>query len=142
MKEMALLWLVAMIAMFIVEALTVNLVSIWFAFGALAALITCLAGGTVWLQVVMFAVVTLISLVPTRKVAKKLLKNKNQEATNADRAIGKPCTVTQTIDNLSGTGAVKCLGIEWSARSEKDEIFHEGDIVTVVAIEGVKLIVK
>lgn len=142
MKEMALVWLVTMTVLFIIEAVTVNLVTIWFAFGAMAALITCLAGGSVLLQVVLFTLVTVFTLVPTRKVAKKLLHGKNKEATNADRAIGKPCTVTQQINNLSGTGAVKCLGIDWSARSENDEIFEVGTVVTVTAIQGAKLIVK
>lgn len=142
MKEMAFVWLIAMIALFIIEAVTVNLVTIWFAFGALAALIACLAGGELWLQIVLFTVVTLVTLVPTRKIAKKLLKDKKGHATNADRAIGKSCIVTQSIDNVNGTGAVKCLGVEWSARSENGESFNVGDVVTAVKIEGVKLIVK
>ncbi len=142
MKEMTIFWLVSMIALFVIEAATVNLVTVWFAFGALAALITSVAGGSLWLQIVLFIAVTIITLIPTRALAKKFFNKSKHQPTNADMVIGKPCTVTEEIDNLSGTGAVKCLGKEWSARSESGEKIEKGTVTTVVAIEGVKLIVK
>ena len=71
MKEMTIFWLVSMIVLFIVEAATVNLVTIWFAVGALAALISSLAGGPLWLQIVLFIVFTVVTLIPTRTLAKK-----------------------------------------------------------------------
>lgn len=142
MKEMTIFWLVSMISLFIVEAVTVNLVTIWFAFGALAALIVSLAKGPIWLQIILFIVVTILTLIPTRALAKKYFNKSKHQATNADMVIGQPCTVTQDINNLDGTGAVKCLGKEWSARSENGENFPVGTIVTAVKIEGVKLIVK
>lgn len=142
MKEMTIFWLISMIVLFIVEAATVNLVTIWFAIGALAALISSVAGGPVWLQIVMFVVFTIVTLIPTRALAKKFFNKNKHQATNADMVIGKPCSVTEEINNLQGTGAVKCLGKEWSARSENGENIPAGTIVTASAIEGVKLIVK
>jgi membrane protein implicated in regulation of membrane protease activity len=139
---MTLFWLIAMIALFVVEAATVNLVTLWFAFGALAALITTLLGGQLWLQIVVFIAVTVITLIPTRKLAKKYFSKSHHQATNADMYIGKDCTVTQDIDNLLSTGEVKCLGKEWSARSEDGKKIAVGETVTAVAIEGVKLIVR
>lgn len=141
MKEMTLFWLVAMIALFVVEAATVNLVTLWFAFGALAALVTSLLGGELWLQIVIFIAVTIITLIPTRKLAKKYF-SKNYQATNSDMVIGKDCSVVEDIDNLLSTGAVKCMGREWTARSENGEKMTAGETVTAVAIEGVKLIVR
>ena len=140
-KEMTVFWLVAMIAFFVVEAATVNLLTLWFAFGALAALITSLLGGELWLQIVVFIVVTVITLIPTRKLAKKYF-SKNHQATNSDIVIGKDCIVVEEIDNLLSTGAVKCLGKEWTARSEDGRKIATGETVTAVAIEGVKLIVR
>ena len=140
-KEMTVFWLVAMIAFFVVEAATVNLLTLWFAFGALAALITSLLGGELWLQIVVFIVVTVITLIPTRKLAKKYF-SKNHQATNSDIVIGKDCIVVEEIDNLLSTGAVKCLGKEWTARSEDGKKIATGETVTAVAIEGVKLIVR
>lgn len=142
MKEMTLFWLAAMVILFIVEAATVNLVTIWFAFGALAALIISLAHGSLWLQVISFVAVTVITFIPTRALAKKFFSQKTHQPTNADIVIGKPCTVTQDIDNIGGTGAVKCMGKEWTARSESGEEIKSGEVVTAVAIDGVKLIVK
>ena len=142
MKEMTLFWLIAMIALFIVEAATVNLVTLWFAFGALAALATSLLGGELWLQIVIFIAVTIITLIPTRKLAKKYFSKNHHLATNSDMVIGKDCSVVEDIDNLLSTGAVKCMGREWTARSESGEKIAAGETVTAVAIEGVKLIVR
>ena len=142
MKEMTVFWLVAMIALFVVEAATVNLVTLWFAFGALAALITSLLGGELWLQLVIFIAVTVITLIPTRKLAKKYFSKSHHQATNSDLVIGKDCIVVEEIDNLISTGAVKCLGKEWTARSENGEKIAVGETVIAIAIEGVKLIVR
>lgn len=141
MKEMTLFWLISMIALFVVEAATVNLMTIWFAFGALGALVTSLLGGKLWLQIVVFIAVTILTLIPTRKLAKKYFGKNRHQATNADVVIGKDCIVVEDIDNLISTGAVKCMGKEWTARSEKGEKIAAGETVTAVAIEGVKLIV-
>ena len=140
-KEMTVFWLVAMIAFFVVEAATVNLLTLWFAFGALAALITSLLGGELWLQIVVFIAVTVLTLIPTRKLAKKYF-SKSHQATNSDIVIGKDCIVVEEIDNLLSTGAVKCLGKEWTARSEDGRKIVIGETVIAVAIEGVKLIVR
>lgn len=142
MEEMTVFWLVSMIALFIVEAATVNLMTIWFAFGALGALITSLLGGELWLQVVIFITVTILTLIPTRKLAKKYFGKSRHQATNADVVIGKDCIVVEDIDNLISTGAVKCMGKEWTARSENNEKIAAGETVSAVAIEGVKLIVS
>ena len=142
MKEMTVFWLISMVALFIIEAVTVNLVTLWFAFGALAALIVSLLGGQMWLQIVVFLAVTIITLIPTRKIAKKYFSKNHHQPTNSDMVIGKDCNVVEDIDNLLSTGAVKCLGKEWSARSENGEKIATGETVTAVAIEGVKLIVR
>ena len=142
MKEMTVFWLVSMIALFVAEAATVNLVTIWFAFGALAALITSVAGGELWLQIVIFIAVTILTLIPTRKLAKKYFSKNKHQATNAEMFIGQLCTVTEDIDNINAIGAVRCIGKEWTARSQSGEKIAAGETVTAVAIEGVKLIVK
>ncbi len=142
MKEMTVFWLISMIVLFVVEAATVNLITIWFAFGALAALITSLFGGKLWLQIVVFIAVTVLVLIFTRPLAKKYFSKSKHQPTNADIAIGKDCSVIEEIDNLLATGAVKCMGKEWTARSESGEKIAMGETVTAVAIEGVKLIVR
>ena len=142
MNELSMFWLAAVIILGIVEALTVGLVTVWFALGALAALISSLFDGPLWLQILLFIVVTAVSLVTTRPLVKKYFGKNTHKPTNADMVIGKQAQVTEDIDNLTGTGAVKCMGKEWSARSENGEAISAGEIVTAVKIEGVKLIVS
>lgn len=134
------LWLVVMVLFLMVEAATVGLVCIWFAVGALAALIAALLGAEIWLQIVLFLVVSAVALYFTRPLAKKYV-NAKVEPTNADMVIGKECRVTEAIDNIAGTGAVYVDGKTWTARSESDEVIPEGTLVTAKSIKGVKLIV-
>lgn len=142
MLDMSILWLVAMVALLIVEALVPGLVSIWFAIGALAALIAALLHAPLWLQIVWFLAVSVATLVLTRPLAQRFVNSRTQP-TNADALIGHDCVVTEAIDNLAGTGAVKIGGKVWTARSEEENTrFATGDVVTAVRIEGVKLIVK
>lgn len=142
MNEMTIFWLVAVIVLGVVEAATVGLVSIWFALGALAALISSLFGGPVWLQILLFISVAALTLFFTRPLVKKYFNKESHKPTNADMVIGKEAQVTETIDNLQGTGAVRCMGKEWTARSENGETILSGETVTAVKIEGVKLIVR
>ena len=140
--SMTALWLGAMIALLIVEALAPGLVSIWFALGALAAMISSMLGAPLWLQLVWFFLVSVVSLLLTRPLAKKYV-NGRAVPTNADMAIGKDCVVTETIDNVRGTGAVSVGGKIWTARMASPEGRAEkGTVLCAVRIEGVKLIVE
>lgn len=140
--SMTALWLGAMIALLIVEALAPGLVSIWFALGALAAMISAMLGAPLWLQLVWFFLVSVVSLLLTRPLAKKYV-NGRAVPTNADMAIGKDCVVTETIDNVRGTGAVSVGGKIWTARMASPEGRAEkGAVLRAVRIEGVKLIVE
>ena len=116
--------------------------SIWFALGALAAMISSMLGAPLWLQLVWFFLVSVVSLLLTRPLAKKYV-NGRAVPTNADMAIGKDCVVTETIDNVRGTGAVSVGGKIWTARMASPEGRAEkGTVLRAVRIEGVKLIVE
>lgn len=134
-------WAVALVTLVIIEASTAQLVTIWFAVGALAALISQMLGAQVWLQWVIFVVVSGAVLAATRPLVKKYAKPKIQP-TNADRCIGQTAVVTEGIDNVAGKGAVKVGGVIWSARSESGENIQENEKVTITKIDGVKLIVR
>jgi membrane protein implicated in regulation of membrane protease activity len=137
----AIFWIAALILFVVVEAVTVGLASIWFAIGALAALICALLHGPVWLQVVWFLAVSVATLVLTRPLVKKYMRGK-AVPTNADRNIGRTAAVTERIDNLAGTGAVKIDGVTWTARSaDENQTIEAGAMVTVREIRGVKLVV-
>ncbi len=135
-------WVVALVVFLIVEAVTAGLVSIWFVFGSLVALICAALGAAIWLQIFWFVIVSVATLVLTRPLVKRYVDSRSV-ATNADRNIGRTAVVTERIDNLAATGAVQLAGVIWTARSTDDAVAIEpGTHVTVRAIEGVKLIVE
>ena len=116
MPEMAWVWLAALVIFAIVEASTVTLVSIWFVGGSLAALIAALCGGELWLQVVLFLAVSILLLLSLRPLLRKFYSPKKIQ-TNAPANIGKLAIVTEDIDNLRSTGAVKLSGVVWDKLS-------------------------
>ena len=134
-------WLVLLLLFAGGEAVSVGLTSIWFAAGALAALIAALLGGALWIQITLFLAVSLLFLAAVRPLAKRYLNDK-VEATNADRVIGAEAKVTEDIDNIHGKGAVIIRGMTWSARSQDDGPIPTGTLVRVLRIEGVKVFVE
>ena len=142
MELTSIFWLILMITMLAIEAATVNLVTLWFAFGAMAALVASVCKCELWLQIILFAGVTLVTLLPTRKLAKKYFSKRRTQPTNADRVIGQSCIVTEEIDNTAAKGTVSCKGKLWTARTADGEKAAVGSVVQAVAIEGVKLIVE
>jgi membrane protein implicated in regulation of membrane protease activity len=139
--NMSIVWVVIMVVFLVVEAATAGLTCIWFAIGALAALIAALFGAPIWLQLVWFFVVSVVTLYFTRPLVLKYVNSRSQP-TNADMVIGKEALVTEAIDNVESAGAVAVGGKVWTARSENGEPIEVGSIVTVLRIEGVKLIVS
>lgn len=139
--SMTTFWIIAMVVFLVIEAVTVGIVSVWFAIGALFAMVTAMLGANLWVQIAVFLVVSAVTLYFTRPLVKKYVNNK-VEPTNADMLIGKECRVVETIDNLTGTGAVYVDGKTWTARTIDEEIIPEGQLVKAERIEGVKLIVS
>ena len=135
------LWLIALIVFAVGEAITVGLTSVWFAVGALGALIAAGFGAALWLQVVVFLALSGVTLLLVRPLAKKFLTPRYQ-ATNADRVIGATALVTEEIDNLKGSGLVNISGQVWTARSARDVVIQPGREVKVLRIEGVKVFVE
>ena len=125
------LWIGLIVLFVIIEAATVQLVTIWFAIGSVAGLIACAAGLEIWIQFLIFAVVSAVALAVTRPFVKKFTKGRKQP-TNADRYIGQEATVTEKISNE----------LVWTARTVDNSEAEAGERVTVEAIEGAKLLVK
>lgn len=134
-------WLALMIAFGAVEVATVGLTSLWFAVGALAALISAACSAPVWLQFVWFAAISLAMLILTRPLVKKF-HNAKRKPTNADRVLTMTGIVTEDIDNDLSVGAIKVDGKVWTARSDTGEVIPAGTLVRPVAIDGVKLYVR
>lgn len=142
MSEMVTLWLVVLIVSIGVEVATLGLTSIWFAGGAVVAVIVAAFHGPVWLQILLFFAVSLLLLFFTRPIAVRYF-NRDRVRTNVESMIGRQAIVTSEIDNLQGIGQVTVGGQEWSARTEADGMnLQPGTVVDIVAVNGVKLIVK
>ena len=137
-----LLWLLLLIVFLVAELITVGLVSIWFAAGALVALLVAALGGGIGLQIGAFLVVSVILLAATRPFAKKVINSRTQK-TNVDALIGKEVIIRESVNNLKQAGTAFVEGKEWTVRAADEHVLlEEGTTARVVDIQGVKLIVE
>lgn len=135
-------WLAVLIILIVIEIFTLGLTTIWFAGGALAAIIVAAFGGPVPVQAIVAVIVSALLLYFTRPVAVKYF-NKDRERTNAESLIGRQAIVISMINNLQGIGQVTVGGMEWSARNIEDgQPIGTGEVVIIRGINGVKLLVE
>lgn len=134
-------WIILFAIFLVIELATMGLTTIWFAGGSLAAFIVGLIGAAFAIQVVVFMAVSIVLLIFTRPIAQKYF-NSTRIKTNAESLIGETALITEDIDNLHGKGKAIVRGMEWTARSKDDSVITYGSKVTILAIEGVKLIVE
>ncbi len=139
--NMIIVWSVLAALFLVIELVTVGMVSIWFLMGALAALLSAALGAALWVQIVLFVLISGICFAFLYPRLKRFVR-KTQQPTNADRVLGQTCRVVRSIDNVSGTGAVRVDGRVWTARSENGERMESGEFAEVVDMQGVKLIVR
>lgn len=131
-------WFIAFVILLLIELVTVNLVTIWFAIGAVAAIITTIFTDSILIQSIVFVVVSVIALLITKPLIKKV-KKFEIEPTNSDRVIGKVGEVTKKIGR-NKYGEVKVYGNTWTASSK--QVINVGERVKVLSIDGVKLVVE
>ena len=139
---MQIFWAVLLMLFTVIEIVTPQMTTIWLAASSGVALIKAFfLPDVIWLQILVFVLVSVILLIFTRKLSQRILKGKKKRL-NADRCIDQQAVVTEDINNLLGKGQVNIKGAIWTARSENDEIIQKGELVTVKRIEGVKVIVN
>lgn len=134
-------WVAIILGGIAIEVATLNLVSIWFAIGAIAGFLALTLGANFIIQLIIFAVVSAIMLCLIRPLTTELLKPKGAK-TNADRIIGEPALVTESISNEKSQGQIKVFGQIWSAKSADGTLINRGEIVKILSISGVKAIVE
>lgn len=135
-------WIAVLILAVVLEAVTAEMIAIWFFPGALISMILAFLKVSVWVQLPVFFAVSILLLLAVRPICRRFFKTKENK-TNADDLIDKECLVTEEIDNRKEMGEVRINGLRWSARAEEIErVIPVGTVVTVVKINGVKLIVK
>ena len=138
---MVYVWLGLIVAFIAVEAATVNLMSIWFIGGSVAGLVCAILGAPTLLQFAVFILVSALLLALLRPLLKKYLRVKPSR-TNADRLLGQEALVTEDIDNLRETGAIRINGVLWTAKSVDDTQISAGSRVLIDRIEGAKVYVS
>ena len=142
MTDMVIFWLVAMVALIVIELATLGLTTIWFACGALVAVVAAALDAPLLLQILMFVVVSFAVLLAVRPIAVKYF-NKDRTRTNIESMIGRQAIVVSEIDNMQAIGQVTVNGMEWSARSTINELkIAVGHVVVIRAVDGVRLIVE
>lgn len=142
MTNPVIVWLAILIILVVIEIFTLGLTTIWFAGGALVAIIVAAVGGPVWLQITLAIIVAMVLLFFTRPIAMKYF-NRDREKTNAESLVGRQAIVTGEINNLQGIGQVTVNGMEWTARSIIDgQTIEPGEVVIIRGINGVKLLVE
>lgn len=125
-------WLVILVASILIEVSTFALVSIWFAVGALAAMIAALLGAPMGVQIAVFLIASVVLLAYTRPLLRRLMP-KGYIPTNGELDIGRSALVIETIDGTAGTGRVRLDGIDWGARTEDGSVIKEGSTVIIKA---------
>lgn len=141
MNWAAVVWLVLLLFFILAEAATVTIVSLWFAVGALVAMIASMLGAQVWLQTVLFVGVSLILLLSLRPITRKYFTPRLVK-TNVDSLPGSQGLVITKIDNVTSQGQVKLGAMEWTARSTTGQVIEVGTRIRVDRIEGVKVFVS
>ena len=135
------LWFALFLVFLIIEAsCPIHLVSIWFAAGSLVALIASFLGAPLWLEIVLWLVVSSVMVALFWPFIQKFL-NPKVEKTNVEAIVGTQGYVTADIDNITATGQVKLGAMEWTARSTSGEPIPEGTLIRVDKVEGVKVFV-
>lgn len=137
----AIFWLAAMVVFLAAEAGTVTLISIWFALGALGAILVALLGGGLILQITVFLLLATILLLSLRGIVRRHIRPRISK-TNIDSVIGATGIVLSPVDNIAALGQVQVNGVEWSARSTDGTQIPAGTLVRVDKIEGVKVFVS
>lgn len=139
---MVYVWIGVIVAAIVLEMLTDQLIAVWFMPSAIVCAILDLCGVPMPWQLLVFLLVSVAGIVLSRTLLKKWLRF-TKTATNVEAVVGEKCVVTERIDNYAGCGQAKVRGQIWSARSiDDDETFEAGEILRVVAVEGVRIICK
>ena len=136
-------WFALAILLLVVELATVQFVSIWFSASALVTgiVVTIFNGMPIVWQIVLFVVLSVVALFATRPLVKKLTSGSKSSKTNLELNIDKPAVVTEKIDNIKETGAIKINGLVWTARSIDNSVIDVGEIVVFKEISGNKALV-
>ena len=133
-------WLIAAVGFLVLEGMTFSMVSIWFAAGSAAALLSCLFSPSFRVQAVVFIVVSTLCLSAFKPLAQKL--RQKPTPTNGDRSLGREAKVLTPV-SAEATGRVRLDGVDWNARcATPGDTLAPGQLCRVTEIHSTLLIVE
>jgi len=136
------IWIIVIVGTIILEAMTLDVVSIWFSIGAIVPLILSATNACGWeLQVILFIVISAVLILSLRKITMKFLFKNSNEKTNLDAIVGKTYRLLEKTD-FETLGSIKINGVIWSVEGENQETIEQGELVEIVKVVGNKLKVK
>lgn len=137
------IWLALVIVAVVVELISADMTSIWFAIGALVAMILAIFPEVAWyVQLPVFLVISFILLLALRPIAKKYFTSRDNTKTNVDALAGQR-VILQTVPTATEAGSTTIGDVTWMVVLEtpSDE-FTVGETAEVVEVRGNKLIIK
>ena len=135
---MWLVWLVIAAVLFVGEILTAGFLLLWFAIAAVVAMFVSFITTNLFIQILVFLIVSVLLLIFTRPLLSKYT-NKDNTITNSNAIIGKTAIVTEDISLLNSTGQINVDGEIWSAKTmDPNLIIPKGSKVEIIGIDGVK----
>lgn len=138
-----LVWLIGVVVFAIIEAVTYQMVSVWFSIGSIGAFLIAYAGLGLNVQLIVFTAISIVMLLLLRPISMKLFKRHGTTKTNVNALIGEEVLITKHVDNINSEGEGRVKGLFWSVRSIDDNVYFEkGETAIIERVEGVKLIVK
>lgn len=141
--EYLIVWLIGVAVFAGIEAVTYQMVSVWFSIGSIGAFLTAYAGLGLNQQLAVFIILSVATLLLLRPVSMRFLKRHGKTKTNIDALTGREVLITHRVDNRASEGEGKINGLTWTVRSaDSDVILEKGEIAVIERVEGVKLIVK
>lgn len=136
------IWLGVVVITMILEFISTDMIAIWFSVGGLVSLILAALSVPVWVQLVVFVVISAVLLLSFRKLALKFLLGKDKTKTNADALISQQIRLINEI-NEDKYGTVKINGVIWNATTENNtQVIPANTLVEIIKISGNKVIVK
>lgn len=139
---MWLVWLLIAAVLFVGEIITAGFLLMWFAIAAVIAMLVSFITTNIFIQTLVFLIVSIILLLFTKPLLSKYTKGDNT-IMNSKTIIGQKAIVTEEISLLKGTGQINVNGEIWSAKIDNpDIIIPKGSRVEIIGIDGVKACVS
>ena len=135
------IWFWMAIIFTVIELETFGLISVWFVFGAIAAMVASIFISSVLIQAIIFIAISIVLMIALRSYAVTNFRNRTVRKNNIDELIELPCVVVTDVPE-NDHGEVKLQGKIWRCRSDSNATYKEGECPNILRIEGNTIILE